>query len=204
MSRNPSALVNIPATFPPGYAEHPVALPAHLGPWTVDDLDSTPDDGNRWELIDGTFVVTPAPGGFHQRAVIRLAEVLLSAAPGGVEVLVAPLAVVLANDTAPEPDVVVSMGESLGPRGIEGPPLLVAEVLSPSTRRYDELFKRDVYARAGIGWYWLVDPDAPRVTVLRLDGEAYVEHLAAGRDDVVALDEPFRVTFAVARLVQPR
>lgn len=186
------------------YPRAPVALPAHLGPWTVADLDSTPDDGNRWELIDGTFIVTPAPGGFHQRTVARLFEVLLGSAPTGVEVLVAPTAVVLADDTAPEPDVVVAVGETLGPRGIAGPPLLVAEVLSPSTRRYDLLLKRDVYAGAGIGWYWLVDPDEPRVTILRLEGEAYVEHLQAGPRDVVTLDEPFPVSFSVARLAQPR
>ncbi len=181
-----------------------MALPAHLGPWTVADLDATPDDGNRWELIDGTFVVTPAPGGFHQRAVIRLAEVLLGSAPAGVEVLVAPTAVVLAHDTAPEPELVVAVGETLGSRGIDGPPLLVVEVLSPSTRRYDLLLKRDVYARAGIAWYWLVDPDEPRVTVLRLEGEAYVEHGQAGPGEVVALDEPFPLNFPVSRLVQPR
>ena len=59
------------------------------------------------------------------------------------------------------------------PRGIEGPPDLAIEVISPSNKRHDLVRKRSLYARAGIREYWLVDPQARTLDILALDGDAY-------------------------------
>src|SRR6185312_12513444 len=67
--------------------------PLPAGPLSVADLEAFPDDGHRYELIDGVLVVTPAPVPLHQRAVLRLAMILEEATPPGHELFVAPLAV---------------------------------------------------------------------------------------------------------------
>lgn len=72
------------------------------------DLDSMPEDGHRYELIDGCLVVTPAPTPRHQIVVVGLWEVLKAACPAHLRVLVAPLDVVLSDDTVVQPDALVA------------------------------------------------------------------------------------------------
>jgi Uma2 family endonuclease len=129
------------------------------GPYTRADLERTPDDGRRYELIDGHLYVSAAPGWMHQRAAFELAVLLRSARQSGVEVVPGPFAVGFADDTEFQPDIIVGRVEDFTEREITRP-LLVVEVLSPSTRLVDLTKKRVRFEAGGIPSYWVVDPIA--------------------------------------------
>ena len=174
-------------------------------PWgavlTEDDLATMPDDGHRYELLDGTLLVTPAPNVNHQQCVGALFALLRSARQSGHTVLVAPLDVRLSRVTVLEPDVLVARTADLTPARLEGPPLLAVEVLSPSTRRIDLGTKRLAYEAAGVPAYWLVDPDVPSLTVLELDAGGYAERATVTGDEAFHATFPFAVTVVPARLL---
>jgi Uma2 family endonuclease len=141
-----------------------MAMPAQPTEWTVEMVRALPNDGNRYEVIDGELYVTPAPTWTHQRAV---RELLLLLAPYLREhslgdVIAAPADVVFGPRNMVEPDLfVVPLVEGTIPRGWEdvGRLLLAVEVLSPSTRRTDRREKRDLYQRKGVPEYWVIDVD---------------------------------------------
>jgi Uma2 family endonuclease len=170
-------------------------------PLTEDDLATMPDDGHRYELLDGTLLVSPAPIPIHQRCVTRLLVLLDAARLPGQEVFAAPLDVRLSRTTVLEPDVLVARKADLTPARLEGPPLLVVEVLSPSTRRIDLGAKRLAYEAAGVPAYWLVDPEAPSLTVLELDAGGYVERATVAGDTPFHATFPFDVTIVPTRLL---
>jgi Uma2 family endonuclease len=133
--------------------------------WTVDMLETLPDDGNRYEVIDGELFVTPAPYVAHQIVVgelhARLRE-YLRAHPVG-RAIVAPADVRLGDRTSVEPDVfVIPQVKGPFPRVWSplGTLLLAIEVLSPTTARVDRGRKRTLYQREGVPEYWIVDLDA--------------------------------------------
>jgi Uma2 family endonuclease len=138
-------------------AEEPTTL-FRSGPFTREDLERMPDSGHRYELIDGVLIVSPAPGRFHQRAVLRLGRLLEDACTPDFEVLIAPFAVGLAEDTELQPDVLVARREELTDRDLPVAPVLAVEVLSPSTRMFDLHVKRERFERAGTPSFWVVDP----------------------------------------------
>ncbi|MFT4039131.1 MAG: Uma2 family endonuclease [Thermomicrobiales bacterium] len=154
-----------------------MALPKAL--FTVADLSALPasERGERYELIDGVLEVNAAPGSDHQSISNNL-EFLLTA-----HVRANRLGRVRDNSGVQIgervfliPDVVFISQERLGIIGaenIEAAPDLVVEILSPSTRSYDLLTKRAVYARIGVREYWIVDAEARAVTVLALEGGRY-------------------------------
>jgi Uma2 family endonuclease len=140
-------------------------------PLTLDDLARMPDDGLRRELLDGRLVVTPAPVPRHQRVLLRLAVALASGvdAAGG-ELLLAPVDVVLSPHDVVQPDLLYVTARNLhrvGPRHVQGPPDLVAEISSPGTRSRDLGVKRRTYERFGVPEYWFVDLEHERVQVFR-------------------------------------
>ena len=165
------------------------------------DLAAMPDDGHRYELIDGTLVVTPAPSRRHQRMSFRLGVVLDAACPKDLEVLAAPFDVALADDSILQPDLVVARRSDLTERDLPVAPLLAVEVLSPSTRRIDLTLKRSRYETAGCPSYWVVDPDEPALTAWELRDGDYVEvaHVLGGEEFTAML--PFQVTVTPARLL---
>jgi Uma2 family endonuclease len=143
-------------------------------PLTRADLDALPDDGHRYELVDGSLVVTPAPTWRHQSTVVRLCTLLDAARPGpAFRVFVAPMDVALADDTVLQPDVLVARRSDLSERDLPAAPLLAVEVLSPSTRRIDLTLKRSRYEAAGCPAYWVVDPAAPSLLAWELRHGAY-------------------------------
>ncbi len=175
-------------------------------PWgavlTEDDLASMPDDGHRYELLDGTLLVTPAPNPDHQRCVGSLLRPPPGRTAGGrTRCLLAPFDVRLSHVTVLEPDVLVARRADLTPARLEGPPLLAVEVLSPSTRRIDLGTKRLAYEAAGVPAYWLVDPEVPSLTVLELDAGRYVERATVTGDEAFHATVPFAVTVVPARLL---
>lgn len=173
-------------------------------PLTADDLERMPDDGHRYELIDGTLIVTPAPGWGHQAVQLELAELLRRHRPKGVRVLTAAFAVRLAMDTEVQPDILVARYEDLTRKNLPAPPLLAVEIRSPSTALVDNHLKRATYARFGILSYWLVDPDPdqPSLTVLELRGAEYVEIAHATGAGAYDAERPYPVTVVPAELVR--
>lgn len=165
------------------------------------DLDSMPDDGHRYELIDGILVVSPAPRWSHQRAVSRLIQILGAACPENLEALVAPFDVILADDTVIQPDLIVTPIADLRSFGLPVAPLLAIEVLSPSTRGIDLLLKKDRLARAGCRHYWTVDPDAPSITAWTLTDGEYRRTAEAVGDEEFTVDGPLPVSLTPAGLV---
>ena len=166
------------------------AIPA--GPWTVEDLDAFPEGSTtRYELIDGALLVSAEPSLQHQRVNLQIARLLQDAAPPELEVFL-PVDLRLSPLRQIAPDVTVVRREDASGRRLDGVPLLVVEVLSPSTRAGDLTLKRRVLEEAGVRSYWLVDPDDGAVTVLELGDGAYRE-VAAGPDVEVTRPFPVRV-----------
>jgi Uma2 family endonuclease len=134
-------------------------------PWTADLVRNLPDDGNRYELVSGELVVTPAPRGLHQVAVYELVRVLdpWIVRTGAAHLLWSPADISLGEDEILQPDLFVyqtTSGDHLREWSDIASLLLVIEVLSPSTARVDRQLKRRRYQRAGVPEYWIVDLDA--------------------------------------------
>ena len=143
----------------------------------LEDYELFPDDGQRHELIDGEHVVTPAPTTRHQSIVMCLAAALYGyAVPRRLaKVLPAPTDVILSPHDVVQPDILRVAVERLDivRNRVEGPPDLAIEVLSPSSRRTDEVLKRRAYERWGTRELWVVDPDVERVRVYRIEEDGH-------------------------------
>ena len=139
---------------------------------TVRDYMSMPDDGRRFELIDGELIFLPTPYVIHQMIIGELIRVL-----GAFEdsrdigrVYISPLDVVLSEHDVLQPDVFFISKKRLhivGELNIQGAPDLVIEVLSPDTEERDRGIKRDLYLRFGVREYWIIDPANITCEVLR-------------------------------------
>jgi len=135
-------------------------------------LSGYEDDGLRHELIDGEHAVTPSPDERHQRVSMDLAVALANhlTSTGAGRVYHAPFDVVLSNHDVVEPDLLVVLSDQLdiiGSQNVRGAPAIVVEILSPGGRHRDEVVKRDLYARAGVREYWIVDPGRDAIIVCR-------------------------------------
>ena len=170
-------------------------------PLTYDDLQTMPDDGHRYELVDGTLIVTPVPWTIHQRALGNLAVRLHGAAPADLEVLMARFDYVVSPLTVLEPDIVVARRADIGEENLQHTPVLVVEVLSPSTRLIDAGTKRLAFEAAGVPHYWMVDPDEPSIVALELTDGAYRETARVVGADEFRTGTPFVLTVAPATLV---
>lgn len=142
-----------------------MGMPQHATRWSAEMVRALPEDGHRYEVVDGELLVTPAPGSQHQRAVSLLLPLLdqHARAKGIGEALVAPADIELDPHGMVQPDVFVhGLIEGRPPRAwnVGAPLLLVVEILSPATARADRTTKRRRYQRAGIPEYWIVDLDA--------------------------------------------
>ncbi|HXV86559.1 MAG TPA: Uma2 family endonuclease [Gemmatimonadales bacterium] len=138
--------------------------------YTVEQVLAFPHDGNRYELVHGELLVSPAPRYRHQVLVTRLVMMVggyLQQHPGLAEVLVSPADITWGTeDDLAQPDVfVVPQQETSEEWSAIRTLLLAIEVLSPSTARYDRITKRRLYQEHGVVTYWVVDPDARLVEV---------------------------------------
>jgi Uma2 family endonuclease len=149
--------------------------------WTYEDLFELPDDGTRYEIIEGVLYPMPAPTAAHALAIMNLVQFIFGPvvwALGG-KVLVAPLDVFLRGANPVQPDLLVLLPdqrELLSERGVEGTPALIVEVLSRGNSRHDLVTKRALYERAGVPEYWIVSPEAMSVEVLTLQDGRYRTH----------------------------
>jgi Uma2 family endonuclease len=147
---------------------------------TYEDYAALPDDGRRYELHEGELSVTPAPGLVHQATLRNLVVILHShvSARGLGEVFPAPVDCILEDVTVVQPDIVfveAARRSIMGERGIEGPPTLVVEVISPSSAGIDRRRKLQLYARYDVPHYWIVDPAAKTIAAHQLTPEQYRE-----------------------------
>lgn len=165
------------------------------------DLDQLPDDGSRYELVDGLLLVSPSPTERHQRTLLPLAVLLSAASPPELRVYVAPLDVRLSERVQVQPDVLV-VEDGPARNRLDRLPVLCVELLSPDTRRHDLVLKRRAYERAGVASYWLVDPLRPCLTVLELQDGAYVEVAHVAGEQAWTARLPYPVTITPADLLR--
>jgi len=179
------------------------AWPKPGEPFTVDDLERMPEDGRRYELIDGMLIVSPAANVPHQRVAFVLAMLLEDACPDDLLVFGAPVNVRFSFRSALEPDVVVARAADSGGVRLTRLPLLVAEVLSPDSVLRDLNLKKAAYERFGIPSYWVVDPDLdrPRLQAFELDGDCYAQVADVSGSETFRARKPFSVEIVPERLV---
>lgn len=147
--------------------------------FTHPDLREMPENGRRYEVIEGELCVSPPPKTRHQRILTRFLVSLFAVQEAGMGVaLPAPVDIHLDDQNCVQPDVVFVRSEHadiIGEDDIRGVPDLVVEVLSRSTRARDLGAKLRLYARFGVRVYWVVDPDAETVTVFDRQAEGYIQ-----------------------------
>jgi len=172
-------------------------------PFTVTDLEGMPDDGRRYELIDGALLVSPAPGWAHREAAYTLYMILRSACPADLRVIGAPFAVRPDTFNEVQPDVLVARYADLTQQGLPRTPVLAVEVISSTSRLRDASLKKAFYARLGAVSFWLVDPvpDKPSLTVFELDSGAYREIAHVAGEESWTATRPFAVRVSPADLV---
>jgi Uma2 family endonuclease len=142
-----------------------MGMPHASPPWTAEAVRNLPDDGRRYELVDGELVVTPAPAWIHQQVafglILRIGNYLATTKTGSA--LFSPADLAFGEDEILQPDLFVV------PRDAQAPIrswtdikrlLLAIEIVSPSSARCDRQLKRRRYQRAATPEYWIVDPDA--------------------------------------------
>jgi Uma2 family endonuclease len=173
--------------------------PIEPGAFTTADLELTPDDGMRYELVDGVLMVTPSSLAIHQRALQALFLHMVPACPEHLEVFFGPLEFRPNSRLALVPDLLVVPCKDAGTRWIDEL-LLAVEVLAPATRTVDEVLKRKLYEQAGVASYWMFDPKEAKLTVLELEDARYVERGVFSGHDVFEAELPFPVKVAPSEL----
>ncbi|GLY78131.1 Uma2 family endonuclease [Actinoallomurus iriomotensis] len=178
----------------------------HSGPWTIDEVVAMPENGSRYELVEGRLVVSPVPAKPHQMASKRLEKFLDAAAPPELEANREVNLQVGADLLVP--DVMVATAEVLGGPGqfVESADVvLVAEILSPGNSKFERAWKPQRYAEAGILFYVEVDLSVePQVTFLRRQGRDYVKVAEAKSGERLEVSRPFPLSFDPGELVGPR
>ncbi len=173
--------------------------------YTWADYLSTPEDtSRRYEIVDGELFVTAAPRPRHQEVVLNLSRILADTADAHAlgRLFPGPITVHLHDELVVEPDLIFVRAERLGivdpERGVEGPPDLVVEILSPSNRSYDRNLKRKHYLENGIPELWILDADERTVEVWKPGdkGSAVVRDVlqwsVSGHRFEISLDDVFR------------
>jgi Uma2 family endonuclease len=137
--------------------------------WTLEEVHSLPDDGNKYELVRGELFVTPAPSPDHERIAGRLTRILVPYVESHrLGTVYHPRNVLRFEGSEVEPDLMVRSELERGMRWEDAPvPILVVEILSTSTWRRDHNQKRSLYMDAGVAEYWIVDPENSAITSIR-------------------------------------
>jgi Uma2 family endonuclease len=152
-----------------------MAMPITVPRYTLADLERFPDDGNRYELLDGVLIVTPAPGERHEVAVARVTRAVQDALfEDGFGIVATHGAIQIPDHTNLEPDLIAYAddGGELGRPWTEPRRWwLAVEVLSRGSRIYDREWKRRAYLDIGVETVWIVDPQQKVVEVWGPDGE---------------------------------
>jgi Uma2 family endonuclease len=176
------------------------AVRENSGPWTEEEYLALGETKDRIELLDGSLVVSPAPGRRHQRLSFLLCLTFDGPATEAGLFALEAVNVRLNTGRIMIPDLVVTDVDEDGAVLDAARVLLAVEVVSPGNAGMDRLVKPDLYADAGIGWYLLAEHEPPESLTLRLfrlaDGR-YVQHAAAGAGEALAIEEPLAVRMDV-------
>jgi Uma2 family endonuclease len=172
-------------------------------PWTYEDYRLLPEDGKRYELMEGELFVSPAPSTRHQTVSRRLQFALMDALerPGLAQVFNAPTDLLLSSTTVVQPDLIVigaGRASNVTERAVEGVPDAVVEILSPWSLDRDQHIKLRIYQQFAIPEYWVVDPDHGLIVIHRLDQGSY--GIRARYDRSSILDSPEFPTLRVPLL----
>ncbi len=162
-------MITLPILTAAGYS---VRGPAQ-GNWTHADWEQLPDDGNRYEIIEGVLYMTTAPSFFHQWIIRRFDQYVgIPAEQQGLGfAATAPVGVLMPGCDPVQPDFVLVLKQNaaiIHDRRIRGVPDLIVEVISPGSSDYDEGVKLDAYAKAGVPEYVVVDPAARKLRLYAL------------------------------------
>jgi Uma2 family endonuclease len=178
------------------------AWPPAGRPFTVAELDRMPDDGRRYELVDGVLVVSPRPIMAHQEVAAELLGLLRQKCPAGLRAVAEP-AVLLSVRTEFDPDIVVIRREQLAGSKVTEPPRLVVEVRSPKTALVDVNTKKAAYERFGVDSYWIIVPDLeqPELIAFELRDGRYEQIAHVTSSKAFRAKRPFPVEVVPARLV---
>jgi Uma2 family endonuclease len=183
----------------------PLVPPRRGEPWTVEDLDQLPpDNGMKYEILDGSLVVRPRANTYHDGVAAEICYLFSSQGPR--EYLASMEAGLKVRDgtTYLVPDAVLAARSAYKNRDTDylspSDVLIVVEVLSRSNRGHDLVTKRHYYAVAGIPQYWIADPDEQTITVLALDDKTYVERVVVKRGDTWRTDTPFPLTIIASEI----
>ncbi len=167
---------------------------------TYEDYCLLPEDGKRYEIVEGDLFVTPSPRTPHQQVVIELGASLLRLVKRRKlgRVFVAPLDVVFSPYDVVEPDIIYisrERGSVLTEKNVQGAPDLVVEVLSETTARTDRTIKLKLYGKFGVQEYWIIDPEGPSAEIYRRGPEGL--DLVAKLSATDALSSPMFPGFSV-------
>jgi Uma2 family endonuclease len=159
-------------------------------PLSAEDLQTLPDDGNRYEIIEGQLIGSPSPSYRHQRASLKLGNALdtFLTDTGVGQAVAAPMDVYLSENDVVQPDLLVELNEHVDiiqERGAMGAPDLVIEILSPSSYANDSLRKSKLYEQHGVREYWIVNLENQMVSVQTLDGDRFAITGGYSRDDIL-------------------
>jgi len=145
--------------------------------WTCADYCKLPEDGKRYEVIDGALYMSPSPKSIHQALSKYLMFLLFGLEQAGHGwVFNAPFDVIMPGATPVQPDLIfvgTHQRQIVGPDNVQGVPMLLVEILSPGSGRLDRVTKLNKYAQCGVPHYWILDPKARTLEVLRLEGDSY-------------------------------
>ena len=177
---------------------------------TYEDYLHFPDDGNRYEIIDGELYLNPAPNAKHQIVLLNIVRALdrYARAKACGEVFFAPFDVVLSKHNVVQPDVLYISNEQMEiitAANVQGAPDIAIEILSEGTRKKDETKKRRAYERFGVSEYWMIDPiDEDSVRIFRFKGRKYDRRIVGGNITSPLLPGfslPLREVFAMPRFL---
>jgi Uma2 family endonuclease len=171
---------------------------------TYDVYAAMPDDGNRYEIFDGTLeMMSPGPSVIHQSVSRDLLYLLKQSCNSDYVIFIAPLDVILSRTNVVQPDLILvhrSRMEIVTNRAIEGAPDLVVEVLSPGSRKRDKVMKLNIYAKHEVPEYWIIDTNSRTLEQYVLDGDHYaLSNLFEGDDQITSGRLPC-VEFAISDL----
>lgn len=173
------------------------------GGWTTDDLDELPEDGHRYELIDGVLIVSPSPTFSHQKLASRIETALEASCPPewavgqGVEVRISRFRSLTPDVLVVSTEAAARMPSRFQPHEV----LLAVEIVSKNSKAMDRITKPSLYAQAGIPFYWRVET-ARRIAVHthRRAPEGDVYGLTGRFDTIVKVDEPWPIELPISEI----
>lgn len=158
--------------------------------FTYSDYRLLPDNGKRYEILEGELLMSPSPNTKHQIVLLNLAAILKSFVERNNlgQIFIAPYDIVLSKYDVVQPDIIFVLNKNeqiIKSTHIEGVPDLVIEIISPGSAQRDRIIKRKIYALHGVKEYWMVHPEKEQIQVLRLEKGDFRKITDLTKEDVL-------------------